>query len=143
MALSSASPSSHFPEGDALPPPKRAEDYPLGKLLAGSHLPALDGPWIQYPDPVAQFLGHERPQRAWTADRHGRALDVLRSKEAGLGRAAPQDVHAVVGSNTQHPVGKRPAAVETGVALSGTDEDVLRGVLGHRLILETGRRMFA
>lgn len=43
MALSSGSQSSHAPEEGAPPPPKRAEDYPLGKLLAGSHLPALDG----------------------------------------------------------------------------------------------------
>jgi peptidoglycan/LPS O-acetylase OafA/YrhL len=44
MALPSASPSSSIqaPE-EAAPPPKRAEDYPLGRLLRGSHLPALDG----------------------------------------------------------------------------------------------------
>jgi peptidoglycan/LPS O-acetylase OafA/YrhL len=33
------------PDDDAPPPPpeKQATDYPLGKLLAGAHLPALDG----------------------------------------------------------------------------------------------------
>ena len=40
MAMSSGSQSSYAPREDAPPPPKRAEDYPLGKLLAGSHLPA-------------------------------------------------------------------------------------------------------
>ena len=44
MALSYASPSSQGPEEAAPPPPvKRAVDYPLGRLLQGSHLPALDG----------------------------------------------------------------------------------------------------
>ena len=43
MALSSASPSSQAPEEATPPPAKRAADYPLGRLLQGSHLPALDG----------------------------------------------------------------------------------------------------
>ena len=43
MALSSASPSSQAPEEATPPPAKRAVDYPLGRLLQGSHLPALDG----------------------------------------------------------------------------------------------------
>lgn len=43
MAQSSVPRSSHAPLEPAPPAPRRAEDYPLGKLLAGSHLPALDG----------------------------------------------------------------------------------------------------
>lgn len=43
MALPSAAPVIPFREESAPPPSKRAEDYPLGKLLRGSHLPALDG----------------------------------------------------------------------------------------------------
>lgn len=43
MTQSSGARAIHAPEDDAPPAPKRAEDYPLGKLLTGSHLPALDG----------------------------------------------------------------------------------------------------
>ncbi len=43
MALPSASLSSQAPEEPAPPPAKGALDYPLGRLLRCSHLPALDG----------------------------------------------------------------------------------------------------